>query len=270
MTSLRRLSLAICLIMLAAVPALAAASVNAVNAKVSSTGRGVKTKIHLTITLNGSTAYSQVVHATGCPAGCVTTSLGTSSSALRVVDLEESGTPQVVLGLFSGGAHCCFIDAVYRLKPGTTTFAPTSHNFLDAGAKITDLRHNGQNEFLSADARIAEFGFTDYADSGMPIEIFTFSAGRFTDVTGSYRSLVVADAAKWLKAFHHSHGNGRGFIAAWAADEYRLGHGSLVDSTLAGAERRGELKAPSFGGPTPSAFITQLHRTLRRFGYPRA
>jgi hypothetical protein len=251
----------------AAVPVLADGSTAAVSAKVASTGRGSKPRIHVTITLNGRTAYSRDVHIAACRNGCITTGLGSSSSSLKVIDLDGSGTPQVVLGLFSGGAHCCFIDEVYRLNPGATTFTPSTHDFLDAGAKIVDLRHNHRYEFLSADARIAESGFTDYADSGAPVQVFSFSAGRFTDATGGYPGLITVDAAKWLKAFHHSHGNGRGFIAAWAADEYRLGRGTLVSRTLAAAKRKGELKAPAFGGPSPSGFITQLHKTLRRLRY---
>lgn len=243
---------------------------NRVTASVRMTGSGLNVRVHLKIDLNGRTLYNQAIHSSACPPGCITTNLGGSKLPLRTLDLQSTGTPNVVLGLFTGGAHCCFVDQVYSLDPGTMKFTATEHNFLDAGARISDLNGDRRYEFLSADARIAEEGFTDFADSGAPIQIFAFQDNRFRDVTGRYPSRIKADAARWLSLFNHNHSNGRGLIAAWVADEYRLGNTALINSTLATALKRNELRAPNgFGGPSAAKFVSQLKTFLRRLGYTR-
>lgn len=253
-----------------ALPAAASATIYDVAATATISGHGVHTKVHLRIDLNGQNLLSQVVRSRACGPGCMTTPLGGSRSPIRVVELVPNTAPEVVLGLYSGGAHCCFIDEVYSLDPGTMTFRRTERNFLDAGAKITDLAHNGRYEFESADARIEEAGFTDFADSGAPIQIFTFTGSRFKDVTDSYPALIKTDAAKWWRAFRHDRGNGRGLIAAWAADEDRLGNFREVRSRLATAVARHELDAPAgLSRPVAATFVQRLQGLLHRLRYTR-
>jgi hypothetical protein len=186
------------------------------------------------------------------------------------VALRAFDTPDVILGLYTGGAHCCFVDQVYRLDEASGKFTKIEHNFLDAGASIVDLTGNHNFEFLSADARLSNAGFTDYADSPPPIQIWTVAQNRFKDITRRYRDRIAKDAARWLKAFHKHSSNGRGFIAAWAADEYLLGHGALVKSQLAGALKAGHLRVPgAFGGPSAKKFVGELQSLLRKLGYRR-
>ncbi len=247
-----------------------AAAVAHVEAHVSASGRGVHKRYRLRITLNGATALNQIVTSDACPPGCVTVGLGTSPSPLRALPLRRFGVPDVILGLYSGGAHCCFVDQVYRLDPKTNTFTKTEHDFADAGARIVDLNGDGNYEFLSADARISNAGFTDYADSPPPLQIWSFTQRTFDDITRRYPARLSTDAARWLRAFRRQHGNGRGLIAAWAADEELLGHSGLVTSELAGALKAGNLGVPKgFGGPTPATFVTQLRALLHRLGYTR-
>ena len=76
-------------------------------------------------------------------------------------------------------------------------------------------RHNGRFEFLTADDSFA-YEFTDFAASGLPIQILTFSDRRFLNVTRQYPKLIAKDAARWMKAFnsmakqHYSDSVGRG------------------------------------------------------------
>lgn len=244
------------------------ASVQNVSASLTTTGKGLKRRFGLKILVDGTTRYDQIVTSRACPPGCTTIGLGTSDEPLRAVALQHFGVPDVILGLYTGGAHCCFVDQVYRLDPTTNRFVKTEHNFLDAGARIVDLKGDQNYEFLSADARISEAGFTDFADSAAPLQIFSFSHNAFHDVTRQYPNRLRADAAKWLRAFHHHFGNGRGLIAAWAADEYLLGRPGLVKTQLAGALKAGHLRAPAgLGGPSAATFVTQLQKLLRRLGY---
>jgi hypothetical protein len=241
-----------------------------VNATLGINGHGTHKRLRLTITLDGATRLDAIVTSRSCPGGCSAVGLGTSKAPLRVVALRHGAVPDVIVGLYSGGAHCCFIDQVYRLDPNTNRFVKIEHDFLDSGARILDLNGDNSYEFLSADARISNAGFTDFADSPAPLQIFTVQRNAFRDITRKYPARLKADAARWLKAFHHHYGNGRGFIAAWAADEDLLGHPGLVSSQLAGALKAGHLRVPrSFGGPSAAKFVTQLQALLRRLGYTR-
>jgi hypothetical protein len=239
-----------------------------VDASIKTSGSGLQRRIKLKIVVNGATKYNQFVKSSACPPGCEAVGLGNTDTPLRALALQSNGPPTVVLGLFSGGAHCCFVDQVFTLDTVKGTFVKTEHDFGDAGARIEDLNGDGNYEFLSADSRISEAGFTDYASSGAPIQIFAFSKNRFRDATRLYPARIEKDAAQWLRDFRHNFSNGRGLIAAWAADEELLGHSAVVKSQLAGALKAGHLGVPaSFGAPSAQKFVVQLQKLLRRLGY---
>jgi hypothetical protein len=244
------------------------ASVENISASVRPTGQGLKRRFRLKILVDGTSRYDQIVTSRACPPGCATIGLGTSDVPLRAIALQHFGVPDVILGLYTGGAHCCFVDQVYRLDPKTNRFIKIEHDFADSGAQILDLNGDGSYEFLSADARISNGGFTDYADSPAPLQIFSVSNSAFRDITRKYPNRLKVDAAKWLSGFHRHYGNGRGLIAAWAADEDLLGHPGLVKSELAGALKAGHLRAPNgLGNQSAATFVTQLQKLLRRLGY---
>lgn len=225
--------------------------------------------LHLTISRSGAVVYDQPVVAKFCgklcwPGGVI------HSSSVHVVDLEGTGDPDVVLDLYSGGAHCCTVEQVFSFDPATGTYAKTEQVFGDPAAKIVDLGHDGHFEFLTADDSFA-YKFTDFAASGLPIEILTFAGGHFTDVTRSYPKLVAKDAALWLRAFkaqaRQHYPDSLGVIAAWAADEDLLGHTKLVKRYLHQQAVAGHLNAPFGAGGT--RFVAKLQRFLRRRGYLR-
>jgi hypothetical protein len=228
----------------------------------------------LKIVRAGKVLYNQPVTspATECGTQCGPGAFGSHASSVTVMDIESDGQPDVILSLFSGGANCCFIDQVFSLNAGKTTYVKTDHDFLYEGAAIKRLAANGPPEFLSANgAFIGEF--TDNADSGAPIQIWSFSAHRFRDVTRArYPNLIKADAARWLKLFKHPQvkNNTVGLIAAWAADEELLGQDKLVQSTLAFEAAKGDLRAPP-GAMLKSGkpFIKALNRFLIKNGYEK-
>jgi hypothetical protein len=218
----------------------------------------------LTIAQAGTVFYSAPVVATLCHRSC-------EPSAVHVVNLEGGGPPDVVLDLFSEGAHCCSIEQVFSFDPGTMTYSRSQYDFGDPGVNLVDLGHNGRFEFLSANDAFA-YTFTDFAASGLPIQIFQFSGGHFVDVTRDYPTLIAKDAGRWLKAFksmarqHYS--DSVGVIAAWAADEDLLGRSQQVASYLAQQAKAGHLNS-ALGPPeaTGKKFVAALQRFLRRHGY---
>jgi hypothetical protein len=226
----------------------------------------------LTISRSGQVVYDQPVTSLLCgPAGtpqhyCAPASPGTGQSSVHVVALEAGSEPNVVLDLYTGGAHCCWIEQVFSFDPATATYVAAEHDFGNAGERLKDLGHDGRFEFLTADNSFA-YAFTDYADSGLPIQIISFAGGSFTDVTRSYPKLIAADAARYLKAFKHDLSNGVGLIAAWAADEDSLGHTGLVSRTLNRELRAGNLRSAI--EPGGKKFLRALNKLLKKDGYVR-
>jgi hypothetical protein len=230
------------------------------------------TGLHLTIARSGAVVYDQAVKSAACGNICAPQATGKASS-VHVIDLDHTGQPNVVLDLYTGGAHCCSVEQVFTFDPATMTYAMTEHNFGDPGARIEDLKHDGQFEFVTADDRFA-YAFTDFAASGLPLQILTFSGGQFQDVTKTYPALIRKDAASWLKAFKRMardhYADSVGVIAAWAADEYRLGKSAAANRYLHQQAKAGHLKsALSPGEPSGQKFVSALQRFLRRHGYGR-
>ncbi|MGO9902693.1 MAG: hypothetical protein ACLP0J_24075 [Solirubrobacteraceae bacterium] len=225
----------------------------------------------ITIAQAGTVFYDQPVVSKFCETECAPGSPFGKHSSVHVVDLEHNGQPDVVLDLFSGGAHCCSIEQFFSFDPGTMTYVETERDFGDPGERIVDLGHNGRYEFLTADDSFA-YEFTDYVASGLPIEILTFSDRHFQNVTRRYPKLIANDAGIWLKAFtsmsKQHYQDSVGVIAAWAADEDLLGHSRLVSRFLAQQLKAGHLNSGL--GPEEAGgkkFVANLQKFLLKHGY---
>jgi hypothetical protein len=260
---------------LAAPAALAAtqtASGGAVTATFTFTGHYPNySGLHLSIAQAGSVLYDQPVSSEACGKYCAPGATGTKASSVQVIDLDHVGQPNVILSLFSGGAHCCSLQQIFTFDPGTMTYGETEYDFGNLGARIEDLKHDGHFEFVTADNRFA-YEFTDFAASGLPLQILTFTGSRFQDVTDSYPALIRKDAASWLKDYGEvDHGkdiDSVGIIAAWAADEYRLGKAGAAKRFLNQQAKAGHLRSPLGPGVAQGQkFVAKLLKFLRRNGY---
>ena len=229
------------------------------------------TGMRLSIAQGGTVYYNEPVASKLCGTYCAPGSPSGKGTSVHALDLEHDGQPDVILDLYSGGAHCCSIEQVFSFDPGTMTYTETQHDFGDPGAEIVDLGHDGRYEFLTADDWFA-YEFTDFAASGLPIQILTFSDGRFLNVTRHYPKLIARDAAGWRRAFNsmakQHYSDSVGVVAAWAADEELLGHAKLVNRFLANQLKAGHLNsALSPEEPSGAKFVTKLRKFLRRHGY---
>jgi hypothetical protein len=187
-------------------------------------------------------------------------------SSISFRDLNGDGTKELVLALFTGGAHCCSIVQVFDFA-GTTP-KKTEIDFGDPGATLIAL--NGQVLFRSADDNFA-YAFTDYADSAEPIELWTYNGGHFNDVTRAYPQEIGKDATDWWRSYRSalkSHGDVRGVLAAWAADEAELGHARTAKQTLLQLAFNGALDR-GYGPPKGSTYVRDLWKFLAKHGYLR-
>jgi hypothetical protein len=219
--------------------------------------------LRLDIRRGGSDLFDDPVHGLLCGTGCWP-ALGVRSAPVVVSDIEGDGAPDVIVSLYSGGAHCCYVTQIYRYDPGTQTYSVAQRDFGDPGSILE--RIGGAFRFRSADDRFA-YRFAAFAFSGLPVQIWRFTGGRFVDVTRHYPGRIAADAAVWWSAFEKNAAQhfGDGFIAAWAADEDLLGRGALVSRTLAAQNRAGRLR--NTGVPGGTAFVGALERFLAHAGY---
>jgi hypothetical protein len=216
--------------------------------------------LRLSISESGTVVYDHPVTSTACGSHCGPDGTGSAGNPVQLLDLAGNGQLDVVVQLYSQGAHCCFVDQVFSPSPAPGGYAMTEYNFENSGALMRDLNHDGRTEFVSANNAFA-YEFTDFAESGMPIQIFSFSGLRFVDVTRSYPSLIRRDASQWWRAYKRDMDSGRvGLIAAWAADEYNLGDGRSASTTLAAQVSAHRISA---------RFVRRLRSFLRRTGYTR-
>jgi hypothetical protein len=226
--------------------------------------------VRLSISQAGRKLYSQPVTSKTCAKLC-DPSILPGQPPLQLADLNQDGEPDVLLNLFTGGAHCCSVVQVFSYDPGTQTFGMVEHDFGDPGYRVENLRINGQKhpQFVTADDTFA-YRFTDFAASGLPVQILDLFHGQFQNVTRNYPSLIRRDAARWLKAYKSQARSGYtdsvGVIAAWAADEDELGHEKLVARYLRAQAAAGHLNGAD-GTSSGTRFVSKLQTFLRKRGY---
>ena len=217
--------------------------------------------MRVAIARGGTQLYSAAVDSRFCK-GCAPYLAPAGKAALGARDLDGDGEPEVTLDLWTGGAHCCYLLQVFHFDTATGSYAKVEQTFYDYGYKL-----RGANVFVSADGRF-DYDFTSFAASGVPVQVWRYSGGVFTDVTRSYPALIRRDAAKWFRYYRKDarrHLDVKGFLTAWAADEFLLGHRRRAVKTLRRAVRRHEVRSDIF--EKRKHFVRDVLRLLRRTGY---
>jgi hypothetical protein len=225
--------------------------------------------IRITVTRAGATAYDAPVDPRGCRDDgiCRPLSLQDDGTSLALTDLDGDGDPEVLVNLYTGGAHCCQVSRFLRWDGAK--YVPVDHDWADPGYRVEDLDTDGAPELVSADPRFA-YRYGSYASSAFPIQIWSLKGGRLTDTTRSHRSAIRADAARqWRAVRGAARHYPRGVVAAWAADRYRLGVRARTLRTLRRMAARHQLprEGPGLGPRSQRTFVSRLDRDLRRLGY---
>jgi hypothetical protein len=258
-------------------PAAAAAkSYTATDHSLRATIAGNGTVIHpaaptLTITDQGSsgvpTLYHGAVTNRACGTGCMV-STAPADPPLRFAPLDGRGSADLLVNLYSGGANCCTLLDLFRSSAALNGLyvLSASHNFTYAGYRLEKI--GSRYVFVTADPSF-ETVFTDFAASGLPLQILRLSGVKFLDVTSSYPTLLRRDAARWLVAYRRTKGsNDVGLIAAWAADEAGLGRWNSAHAYLVSQARAGRLRSTLFPHTESGLrFVSQLETLMRREGY---
>lgn len=263
---LRSLAVALLAALVVAAPAAAeteTASFGAVSATFSYTKVDVLQYDGMTvqITRAGAVAFDGVAQAKGCEPPYCAPAKAADDRSLRVVDLDGDGEPEVIVDLYTGGAHCCTIAEVFRWTG--KAYVSVTRGFADFGYTLDG------GTFVTGDARFA-YAFASFADSAMPVRLLAFRAGTWSDVTRAHPETLRADAARWLKEYKKRRKGTRalGLLAAWVADEYRLGtsHRAAADRFLTAELRAGRLRADQ-SWPHGKSYVSALKQRLRAWGY---
>jgi hypothetical protein len=206
--------------------------------------------------------------------GCAVSGLDAlvSSDPLIVRDLDADREPEVLIDLYTGGAHCRFYTVILRYDGhayrGSVAF------WGDPGYRLRDLDRDGRPELVTADDRFA-YAFTSYAASVLPLRIDHYDRGALVDVTSDYRELLRREAAtywhEYLGERRRPGADVRGLLAAWLADEYRLGRQTDGWKQIDAAYGRGELSAPRVDPTWPAGrrYLGALRAFLVKTGYAR-
>lgn len=189
---------------------------------------------------------------------------------LTVRDLDGDGDPEILVDLYTGGAHCCFWTAI--LHYDGHTYRGNAVFWGDPGYELRDLDGDGRPELITSDDRFA-YEFTSYAASVLPLLIDRYDHGKLTDVTNDYPAVVRREAAslwtEYLEARGRAGTDVRGILAAWLADEYRLGLAVQGWNRIDAAYRRGDVSAPRVDPLWPAGrkYLGALRAFLTKTGY---
>ncbi len=192
----------------------------------------------------------------------------TPGGAIAFRNVWGSRAPEVVVSLYTGGAHCCFQTEVVLVPPhGAAT--GIFHDWGDLGYRGQWLHRRFW--FVTGDDRFA-YAYTSFAASAFPVQVWTIDRpGRLVNVTRQRPDLIAANAQRLWRTYvgERKHGDIRGVIGPWCADEYLLGKRDACNVALADALRHGYLRADGLG-PAGRAYIAKLHHDLAAWGYTRA
>ena len=111
--------------------------------------------------------------------------------------LRPGGPLELVLTMFSGGAHCCTTSLIYTQDHGTFE----NIGMLDQGdfpAGYQELNHDGTEEILTYSNNLAYYDWS-FASSPAINGVLGWDGQRLADRTRAYAYVPVQAAARYLK-----------------------------------------------------------------------
>jgi hypothetical protein len=193
---------------------------------------------------------------------------------VAVRDLD-GGEPEVLVDLFTGGAHCCSVTLILRWDAAAKRYRSDLEYWGNYGRRIADLDHDGLPELVAYDERFV-YAYTAYVFSSAPPQIWDYRAGNLVDVTRSFPAEIRKSAAYALKQFAKLKGpskdfDPRSFVAVYVADEFLLGNDDVAKKALQDAVASGVVYGGKsyLGLPAGNAFANLLMSDLKKWGYLR-
>jgi len=185
------------------------------------------------------TNYSTVLKITDGKKVIFTGEFEESVESIKEVDFNDDGNKTILLSVYTGGAHCCYIVYACRIKNNKFLISDTLY-LADSYFNIEDLDNNGEQKLTAYNMMFA-YAFTNYAESRAPEIFYTVENGLFKEVTKDYPKRIEAQIEEFkgdLKTFLDSKykceaegeetfntdaGSVKTLLAAITADYYTLG-----------------------------------------------
>ncbi len=146
-------------------------------------------------------------------------------AGIDLIDLDQSGTPEVVVQTYTGGAHCCMAYTTYAWQDDQ--FTPIYFTYLDGGGgEFKDLNGDGRMEFVTLDNAFF-YSFSSYAGSYPPSLVLTYEHGEYRDATPEFAEYLtetrdnmrsVLDDPEFMERVDKN-----GVLAGYVAQSIRLG-----------------------------------------------
>jgi hypothetical protein len=179
---------------------------------------------------------------------------------ISIRQLDGTGLPEVLFSLYTGGMGCCFTNWIYTGEKRTRAPWLNPPGIRDADGDGKPEIHTQEHSWSLWGAR---------AGGRLPVKVWTYAAGKVTDVTRAFPAEVQADQADHYAFYEQMLAGGepisaRNGIAAYVADGYSLGQGEKAMEVLQAAVDAGTLDDPSQSG---AEFVEELRALLRRRGY---
>jgi len=146
------------------------------------------------------------------------------TGGVSLKDLDNSGTSEVIVKAFSGGAHCCTSLNIYTWNHNK--FVKLETGYLDGeGGAFQDLDGDGKLEFITSDNSFF-YRFSSYAASFPPSRIYALRNGKLENVTRRYIKHLKSQAWEMYQAFLQVKKEGHeinGILAGYVAQKALLG-----------------------------------------------
>lgn len=196
----------------------------------------------------GDSVATLTVEKPGVAAAHVSEStVGTGWGRIGVIPFDDAGTPSVIYGVFSGGAHCCTQLSAITEVDGRFVVSPIASVDTDA-IEPSDIDGDGTMELDLPDDRF-NYVFDSFAGSRPPRLVYKARNGEVYDASAEvrYAPLYERDLAET-----HAVCSGEGpwpyaACAAMLASAARLGRFEEFYGPMAEALRAGRVQGEGWG-----------------------
>ncbi|MEO8446492.1 MAG: hypothetical protein ABI528_03305 [bacterium] len=180
-------------------------------------------------------------------------------SGITEYDLDNDGEKEILLDLYSGGAHCCTYLVAARITDDKFTILDTI-SWGNSYYTMQDLDSNGKHEITGYNDMFA-YAFTNFAESEFNVIVYEFQGNKFVNVTKNYPKFVEEDIEDHLNqltpfmtdtgyacpasidedTFNTEAGSVKAILAPIVADYYSIGNVKkgyeIVDSVYKCADK---------------------------------
>jgi len=109
-------------------------------------------------------------------------------SEIKGYDLNNDGKKEILIDMYTGGAHCCTSLFVGEIRNDNFNFIDTIF-WGNSYYSVKDLNNDCKYEILGANDMFA-YAFTNFAESEFPILIYGMENKRIKNITGRFPKLV--------------------------------------------------------------------------------